>query len=83
MLRRFTAHPAAVGETYVQHMGRAAAFSGVLFIAAGACLIHALLPWLFQRTASQAITRLHYRMLINRAPSAAAGSARVGDALPE
>jgi hypothetical protein len=37
----------------------------------------------FQRNASQAITRLHYRMVINRAPTPMAGSTRVGDALPE
>jgi hypothetical protein len=33
---------------------------------AGACLVHAVLPFLFSSTASRAITQLHERMVTNR-----------------
>ncbi len=62
----FTDHPAAVGETYFQHMGMALSFSGCLALAAAACLVHAFLPFLFVKTGSAAIDRLHDRMVVNR-----------------
>lgn len=66
LLRAFSEHPASVGETYSEHMGRAACF-GFRMIGAGvACLVHALLPFLFVRTGSSAITELNDRMLVNR-----------------
>jgi hypothetical protein len=65
-LRAFTEHPASVGETYSEHMGRAACF-GLRMIGAGiACLVHALLPFLFVRTGSAAITELNDRLVVNR-----------------
>ena len=65
-LRAFTEHPASVGETYTGHMARAACF-GLRMIGAGiACLVHALLPFLFQRTGSVAIAELNDRMVVNR-----------------
>jgi len=65
-IRAFTDHPASVGETYFEHMGRATGF-GLRMIGAGiACLVHALLPFLFQRTGSAAIAELNDRMVVNR-----------------
>jgi hypothetical protein len=32
-----------------------------------ACLVHALLPFLFERTASHCIDQLHQRMVVHRA----------------
>lgn len=65
-IRAFTEHPASVGETYGEHMGRAACF-GLRMIGAGiACLVHALLPFLFVRTGSAAITELNDRLVVNR-----------------
>ena len=46
----FTAHPATVGETYLQHLHSAAKFSALMFCGAAACLIHAVLPFAFVRT---------------------------------
>jgi hypothetical protein len=70
LLRAFTEHPASVGETYGEHMGRAACF-GLRMIGAGvACLVHALLPFLFVRTGSEAIAALNDRMLVNRRAAA-------------
>jgi hypothetical protein len=37
-----------------------------MMVASLACLVHALLPFLFERTGSRAITQLHDRMVTNR-----------------
>ena len=64
--RLFTEHPASVGETYFQHLAAAWGFSWRMMLASLACLIHALLPFLFEKTGSRAITLLHDRMVVNR-----------------
>ena len=61
LLTAFTAHPASVDETYGEHFRFALGFAGTLFLAAGAALIHALLPFLFEKTASRIVTRLYAR----------------------
>ena len=69
--RLFTEHPASVGETYWGHLARAAWFAGRLLLAGGACLVHALFPFLFVKTGSRAIAELHAAMVTNRrAPDA-------------
>jgi hypothetical protein len=55
----FSRHPASVGETYTEHMQVAAGFGLRLFLASLACFVHALLPFLFERTGSTAIQSLH------------------------
>ena len=78
-IRAFTEHPASVGESYTEHMARAACF-GVRMIGAGiACLVHALLPFLFERTGSAAIAELNDRMITNRraAPPPLASTSRL------
>jgi hypothetical protein len=65
-VRAFTEHPASVGETYTEHMARAGRF-GLRMVGAGiACLVHAVLPFLFERTGSVAIAELNDRMVVNR-----------------
>lgn len=66
--RLFTAHPASVGETYMQHLGHACRFGMRMVVAGSACLIHAILPFLFLRTGSRAVEDLHWRMVANRRP---------------
>jgi len=63
MFKLFTHHPASVGETYLQHLFAAGGFTAQLLLAALACLVHALLPFLFERTASARIDALHSRMV--------------------
>ena len=63
----FTDHPATVGETYWQHLASAWGFSWRMMLASLACLVHALLPFLFVKTGSAAIRDLHGRMVTNRA----------------
>lgn len=57
----FTRHPETVGETYLGHMRFAAWFASRLFAAGAAALIHALLPFLFETTASRIIRELYER----------------------
>lgn len=57
----FTAHPATVGESYFGHMAFAAWFASRLALAAGAALTHALLPFLFETTASRIVRELAER----------------------
>lgn len=66
MIHHFTAHPAKVGETYLGHMRAALGFAAMLAGAALAALVHALLPWMFERTASDIILRLADRMRARR-----------------
>ena len=48
-------HPQEIGETYTEHAGHAC-WIGLRMIAAGlACLLHAALPGLCVRTASQTV----------------------------
>jgi Family of unknown function (DUF6356) len=61
LARLFIEHPASVDETYFGHMAFAGWFAGKLFLAAGAALIHALLPFLFESTASGIIRELYER----------------------
>ncbi|MCB1427959.1 MAG: hypothetical protein KDJ48_00320 [Nitratireductor sp.] len=60
--RVFTDHPASVNENYLEHSGFALRFAGLLLAAAGAALVHALVPCLFERTASNIVKRLHARI---------------------
>ena len=68
MLKRlFLDHPASVGESYLEHLASATSFAASLMAAGLACLAHALVPCLFERTASGMVSRLHDRMVLNRA----------------
>ena len=67
MLRElFVDHPQSVGESYGEHFAVAMGF-GVTMVTAGlACVVHALVPGLFVRTGSAAITELYDRMVRHR-----------------
>lgn len=55
----FTAHPASVEESFGEHFLFALKFAGLLFAAAGAALVHAILPFMFEKTASKIVARLY------------------------
>ena len=57
----FLTHPRSVDENYFEHMAFAGRFSGMLFLAAGAALVHAILPFLFEKTASRMIAEMYAR----------------------
>lgn len=62
----FTNHPRSVGEGYLEHMRVALSFAGALGAATLAALVHAVFPFLCERTASDTIVRLHRRMTLRR-----------------
>ncbi len=57
----FTAHPAAVDETYFEHMRFAGGFAATLLAAAFAAAMHAVFPFMFEKTASRIVARLYAR----------------------
>ena len=62
MQRWFADHPRSVGESYAEHF-RAAARYGLAMVSGGlACLLHALVPALFERTGSRTVKRLYAEM---------------------
>jgi len=58
-IHAFRDHPASVGESYFGHMGFALRFSARMAAAAGAALIHAIVPPLFETTASRILCDMH------------------------
>ncbi|MFO0990408.1 MAG: DUF6356 family protein [Hyphomicrobiales bacterium] len=63
----FTAHPRAAGESYLEHMAFALGFSGRLFRAAFAALIHGFVPGLCETTASQTVLGMSDELRARRA----------------
>ena len=57
----FLTHPRSVDESYFEHMAFAGRFSGKLFLAAGVALVHAVLPFMFEKTASRMIAEMYAR----------------------
>jgi Family of unknown function (DUF6356) len=66
MLRRFTAHPASLNETYFEHMGMAFGFGGRMLLGSLGCFVHGFLPWLCLTRGSDTIRHLHHRMVMHR-----------------
>lgn len=75
--RLFLQHPRSIGESYLEHQRHALGFGFSLFLAALACFVHAIVPGLFVRTGSDAITRLHDRMVVHRAAPGGGQALRV------
>jgi hypothetical protein len=65
-IRAFTDHPASVGESYGEHLVRAVCFGTRMVFAGLACLIHGVLPFMFERTGSSAVKELNERMVRSR-----------------
>ena len=65
-MNRLTDHLQEVGETYPQHLIKASGFAATMLAGGVACLVHALLPFLFVRTGSDCIRRLNEEMVQNR-----------------
>ena len=61
LTKLFTDHPASVDETYFGHMAFAGWFASRLFLAGGAALVHAFLPFLCETTASTIVRELYER----------------------
>ena len=60
--RWFVSHPRSVGESYWEHAGVAARFGGTMVVGGLACLVHAIFPTLFTKTASDRVKQLYLQM---------------------
>lgn len=58
----FTDHPRAIGETYSQHARTALSFGWRMTLGGLACMVHALVPGLFVKTASRTVVQLDAEM---------------------
>lgn len=63
----FTEHPASVGETYGEHFRVASSFGASMLLGGAACIVHAVLPFVFISTGSNTVRRLYDRMVVARA----------------
>ncbi|HEY0646846.1 putative sulfate exporter family transporter [Phenylobacterium sp.] len=75
MLKAFTQHPQAVGETYFEHLGQASSFAGSMAMGAICCFLHGLFPFAFQTSGSRRIRDLHERMVTHRTAQKAKAAA--------
>ncbi len=66
----FVAHPDALGETYLQHLGHAVSYAGRMFAAGFCALTHAIFPFLFEKTASNMIKQMYAEMTARGATAA-------------
>ncbi len=60
--RVFLRHPREVNESYGEHFTTAAAFGARMVVGGLACIVHAAIPVLFVRTASDTVKGLYARM---------------------
>ena len=68
--RFLLAHPRAVGESYSEHAGIASRFGATMVAGGVKCLIHAVLPAVFERSASDCVAKLNAELTRRRAASA-------------
>ena len=62
LIRLMVSHPNSVGESYFEHLWFALRFGGLLLAAAFCAIVHALLPFCFEKTASGMVRRLYERI---------------------
>jgi hypothetical protein len=66
MKRLFTEHPASVGESYFEHLRLASGFAASMISGGFACLVHAILPFMFTHTGSGVVASLNTKMITDR-----------------
>lgn len=62
----FVEHPRSLEQSYGEHLIGATGIGLSLLCAGYACLVHALLPFLFTNTASQAVLLMQHRLVVAR-----------------
>lgn len=67
--RLLFAHPRTVGETYAEHAGIASRFGATMIAGGVKCMVHAVLPSVFERSASECVSRLNAELTRRRAAS--------------
>lgn len=59
----FNKHPASIGETYWQHLYFASIMGGKMLLGGIACLLHAIFPFLFEKTGSNILISLLHQFI--------------------
>ena len=62
-----TRHLRDIGETYGEHFIAATGFGLRMTMTGIACMVHGIFPFLFERTGSEMVRRLHTEMVTKRA----------------
>lgn len=65
----FTKHPHSLGESYFEHCWHALKFGGCMVIGGTACIIHAIFPFVFKKTASNFVFNMTHTMIERNACS--------------
>ncbi len=65
----FTKHPDSIGESYLQHMKFALIFGARMLVGGVACVIHAIFPFLFEKTGSNVLLKMT-QYFVERMPQA-------------
>lgn len=68
--RLLLAHPRTVGETYWEHAGIASRFGRTMIVGGIKCVLHAIIPSVYERAASDCVTKLNDELTRRRAASA-------------
>ena len=68
----FHDHPTSVGESYAEHLLAAGRFGLAMVVGGTACIIHAVVPALFERVGSETVAGLYGQMVAQRSASRAA-----------
>lgn len=63
MQNLFTEHPHSVGETYPQHFKFAFHFGFTMLLGGIACIVHAVFPFLFQKTGSNFLLKMTHHFV--------------------
>ena len=64
-----TDHLDEAGESYWEHLLKAAGFARAMLVGGVACLVHAAVPFVFVRTGSTRVRHLHEAMVEDRLAS--------------
>lgn len=67
MTNIFTKHPKSIGESYFQHLRFATVFGLKMVMGGCACLLHAVFPFMFEKTGSNLLLKMT-EDFINRMP---------------
>lgn len=77
--RRFSGHPASVGQTYLEHLRFAWHFGASMVLGGLACTVHGVLPFLFEASGSRRVRALHARLASRHSASLHTGARLVPD----
>lgn len=64
----FTDHPHSIDESYFQHLKFASQFGGQMMLGGIACILHAIFPFMFQKTGSNILLKMTHHF-IDRMPT--------------